>query len=286
LTVYRGGKIKAGDGIPDGAMQDIVDSGQRTIVPSPASGLAIDTVSNTVHASLPAEIVDPANIRESFLAEVTDKGPDDEEDHEGAMYWVREVREVTPDDAASSDRVEIELRQDVLDDLGNEDVEALWLTAVNLAEYNREDPDVESHALVFGAPPIVQVFQFPITVGGRPRWYFTRSISGIQAGVVRAINEEEDTLSVVAVDFDDEGTLVALGDPQDLVPWYGIPAEFYRRFIWPADTPFNQATNVLRVELVNGEWRVHQHLKYKPLPDDASQWPHSDCLPIKEEEEE
>ncbi len=285
-NVAPGFEFRQGRRLDDMAINQMLLEGQREIRPSEFEGIVSSSIGSMQHIGLTRAIVDPKGIRQWFIGKVVDAGPNGEPDWDGAHYWVREMRESTSDDTEIHAVPTFRLLQDIFDDLypGDESSPPRWVGALNLGERNPDDPESESHTLVFGSTPLVRVIELHSS-DGTPRWYFDRgAAAGTRFGVVRDIPDGNDNhLGVQAVQYDDNDVPQFVGDVVTLRTWPRIPARHYAPFLWPPQPPpdpVHPEVNVLPVSLVDGKWHVWQQLRWSfpPLPD--VEWPISDCNPV------
>jgi hypothetical protein len=262
----------------------------------PGAGLSVTLAGGMQHVTITPELLNPLIVRQGtlpwFIGQIVAEGPDGEEDHEGAVYWVREMSNTTGVDAEPDARLEFMLTHDAYDEAygGNQyemDLRpARWVTATNLGEYNMLEPETESHTLVFGGASLVHVFQL-IKADGIPRWFFDRAAGGgTKYGVVRIINgDDEPTVGVQAVQKNtDTDLLEFVGDIMYLSCWGNLRSRHYKPHLWPpAANPKNDPVfpevNIMAVTFVDGEWRVEQTMRWSfpPLPPEEEEYPISDC---------
>ena len=279
--MLKGGKVRADHAIQAEELDAVYRASMRQYLnmPGPFDGLMIDTLDNAARITMLPELVNPGHIRQAFLGKIVTQGPEDEPDFEDCRYWVREVVHDNPSENPGPwDRMNLIPE-------GNR-----WVAAHNLAEYNANSPDDDSHSLVFGDTPLVWVQLTVDPMSRYQRWYFTRqAIAGIRYGVVRRItNTEGRTLWVQGVQEDENGQEQFVGDIVELAVWSKTKAGWYWPFVWPpgdeggSDT-VEMETSVLPVLYVDGAWRVFQYFKEAPpeLPafPGATTWPMSDCNP-------
>jgi hypothetical protein len=299
MGVFKAGSPQPGQRLETSTLEAITESSRRldAAFAGETEGIRSQTVGAFSHTALDPEIVDPIGIRQSFFGQIVDEGPNEEDDYEGSTYWVRELLEVTPKEGGPDDdpnrmRLEFKLLQDIADETNQDDnIYVRWVTATNLAEVNLEDPEAESHGLVFDSSVIVRVWQ-QINPTGVVRWYFSRaSGGGIREGVVRNIYDGDSLVCLVQlVTTDENDNTVWMGDPVDIACWRGLKSKHYRSFEWPLsggeEDPITDETQFLPIFNVDGVWRIFQYFREAPPEMPFTEWPHSDCTPWKFEEED
>lgn len=289
-NVALGVEQRQGRGLDDASINQILLEAQREMRPAADGGIESTLVGSMSHVALSAAVRDPTHIRRSFIGKIVSEGPDGEGDSEGAQYWIKEMKESSPDGNPLELPAQFEEFQEILDRLWEAlpapvNTIARWIKALNLGEHNPDDPEAESHSLIFGASPLVHVFQLHSS-DGTPRWYFDRgAASGTRFGVVRALVDGEDgrRVSVHAVQENDQGIFEFVGDVVPIKTWPKLKGRHYRPFVWPLQPPpdpVQPETNVLPVMLVDGQWRVMQYLRWSFPELPSFEWPISDCTPV------
>lgn len=255
----------------------LIEHAARELTTEPGRGVAVQDWGNANAIRLHDQIVDPQNIRQSFLGAIVGSGPNDEEDFDDSRYWVKEVVEVTPPGTPINDAVHLEVFAVTPDEADNVvGRPAYHLAATNLAErkiaLNGEEPGDETHAMRAERCVIVRVFVM-YDVDDVPRWYFFRSAAsgGGEFCVVRAIPEltglDGNMVTVSLLlhnDSDpwDGGYVIDDENAFDAVAWPNVRAAGYVPYMQPSGSELLPHTTVQPLLQIDGVWHLVQHPRY------------------------
>lgn len=273
----------------------LVGQSKREWTRTSDSGVIIDDFADSNAIRLAHEVVDPINIRESFLGLIVDEGPEDDkgepqEDFEDSRYWVKEVVHATPPDTPIIDAMGLAILANEYPDPN--DPPAIgrpirYVVATNLSERQislgkeepgrhrdvPEEPADETHALAAETCVIVRVFLM-YDLDRLPRWYFFRTpISGLDFCVLRFIPEEtgEEGNRIMASPlshsdtdpWDNEYVIDNEIDNQfEVVCWPRTKAKNYKPFLQPTGSELHLQTIPQPISLIQGVWHVMQHPRY------------------------
>lgn len=320
MAVYRGGKLRRNAPLRPDEIDALFDSSRAASpVYPPMVGLTGYLGPDQSSLSIDYETLNQNYARDTFLGMIVDRGPipeggtpdDAPEDHEGSFYWVKEVGpylnvEEPGGDVGIDERWEWKLREDMIPGApprtgrgeGPTQIVGKHVTAMNVAEYDMDDAEAESHALVFGDQKIVvRVFTI-YTADDKPRHYFWRGAALIRPVVVRdtfgGYEGDAEIVGVQAIGYDEEEPpqMIFVGDIIEVGTWYNLRSRHYepmRQEIIntenPALDPITMVgTHILPAVATQHGWKVWQFMResFLPLRDEDLLWPQSDCTPIRQ----